>query len=166
MLNRTNRTLSANTNRLNLGTRKLANNASDNNGSLTLRTASTMPVVHVRTGVVPYPGFIVFEEPSIQGPKPMKPTIQAMSGSSTMSSRPSQGFWAWDQGQTTQSSQPVQPSWSLFDLDGLGGRVTPLPQSLQSLSRTFLDRHCDRPRRAGRSARAALALVTGASPTS
>ncbi len=56
MLNRTNRTLSANTNRLNLGTRKLDQNASDNNGTLTLRTAHLFPVAAVRAGVVEYPG--------------------------------------------------------------------------------------------------------------
>ena len=40
MLNRTNRTLSATTNRLNLGTRTLGHLvASDNNGTLTLRAA-------------------------------------------------------------------------------------------------------------------------------
>ena len=48
MSNRTNRTLSATTNRLNLGTRKLDLNASANNGGLTLRTAHTLPVL-VRT---------------------------------------------------------------------------------------------------------------------
>jgi hypothetical protein len=165
MLNRTNRTLSAHTNRLNLGTRKLDLNASTNNGRLTLRTALTSPVVSVRTGFVPYPGFR-FEEPSIMGPKPMKPTIRPMSGSSTESSRPAQGFWAWDQGQTALLSQPEQPGEVLRDLAGSLGSVKPLNSSSRSHSRTSLAWHCDRARPAGRSARAALAMVTGATPAS
>jgi len=165
MLNRTNRTLSANTNRLNLGTRKLDQNASANNGSLTLRTAHTPPaVVTVRTGVVPYPGF-KFEEPFIMEPKPMKPVIRPISGSSPESSRPAQGFWAWDQGQTAiQSSQPSQPIAVLRDVAGTAGSVKPPVTSTLRHSRSSLAWHCDRSRRAGRSARAALALVSGASP--
>ena len=109
MLNRTNRNLSAHTNRLNLGTRKLDQNASANNGSLTLRTALLLPVVTVRTGVVAYPEFR-FEEPFIMELKPTKPAMRPMSGSSPESLRPAQGFWAWDQGQTAiLSSQPSQP---------------------------------------------------------
>jgi hypothetical protein len=167
MLNRTNRTLSANTNRLNLGTRKLDLNASGNNGSLTLRTVPTSPEVFVRTGFGPYLRFII-EGPAIPEPKPMKPTMGfLMSGSSTESSRPAQGFWAWDQGQTVVSSQPGQPlGSSLRDTLGRSGSVRPLIKASLRHSRTSLDRHCDRPRRAGRSARAALALVTGATPAS
>jgi hypothetical protein len=165
MLNRTNRTLSANTNRLNLGTRKLDQNASANNGSLTLRTSPTLPVVSVRTGVEPYPVFI-FEGPSIKGPKPMKPMMGLMSGSSSESSRPAQGFWAWDQGQIARSSQPAQRGEVLQDILGSVGSVTPLVTSSLGHSRSSLAWHCDRPRRAGRSARAALALVTGATPAS
>jgi hypothetical protein len=166
MLNRTNRTLSANTNRLNLGTRKLDLNASANNGSLTLRTAPTLPDVHVRTGVVSYQGFVMFEEPSIGEPKPMKPEIRPMSGSSLMSSRPAQGFWAWDQGQTDMLAQLAQPSGSPSDLGGVGGSVRPLVTRSTGHSRSSLAWDCDRPLRADRSARAALALVTGASPAS
>jgi hypothetical protein len=166
MLNRTNRTLSANTNRLNLGTRNLAHNASGNNGSLTLRTARTLPaVVTVRAGVVAYPGFM-FEEPSIMGPKPMKPAIRPMSGSSPESSRPAQGFWAWDQGQSAAlSSQPAQPGAVLRDEVGTGRGDAPPASPSRSHSRSSLAWHCDRMRLAGRSARAALALVTGAAPT-
>jgi len=163
MLNRTNRTLSANTNRLNLGTRKLDQNASANNGSLTLRTAHPSPVVTVRTGVVTYPG-LKFEEPFIMGLKPMKPAMRPMSGSSPESSRPAQGFWAWDQGQTVHSSsQPAQPGSVLRDVVGTGRRVAPqVVTPSQRQARSSLAWHCDRLRLAGRSARAALALVTGA----
>ncbi len=165
MLNRTNRTLSANTNRLNLGTRKLDLNASANNGSLTLRTARTLPDVSVRTGVDPYPAFR-FEEPSIKGPKPPKPVIRLMPGSSTESSRPAQGFWAWDQGQTALLPQPVQSPASLRDVVGRSGSVRPLVRSSQSHTRSSLGWHCDRSVQANRSTRAALALVTGATPAS
>jgi hypothetical protein len=166
MLNRTNRTLSANTNRLNLGTRKLDLNASANNGSLTLRTSQTFPVVSVRTGVVIYPG-LMFEEPTIMEPKPLKPAMLPMSGSSPESSRPAQGFWAWDQGQTVLlSSQPSQPGAVLRDVVGTGRGVAPPVTSSQGHSRSSLGWHCDRSRRAGRSARAALALVSGAPPIS
>jgi len=165
MLNRTNRTLSANTNGLNLGTRNLAHNASDNNG-LTLRTAQLRPAVTVRTGFMEYPGH-VFVEPSIMGPKPLKPAMPLMSGSSPRSSRPAQGFWAWDQGQSVAlSSQPVQPGVVLRDVVGTVGGVTPLAHSSGSHSRSSLAWHCERIRPAGRSARAALALVTGATPHS
>jgi hypothetical protein len=167
MLNRTNRTLSANSNRLNLGTRKLDQNASANNGSLTLRTAHTPPaVVTVRTGVVPYPGF-KFEEPFIMGPKPLKPAMRPMSGSSSESSRPAQGFWAWDQGQTVPlSSQPAQPGSVLRDVVGTGRGVTPqVVTPSQRQARSSLAWHCDRMRLAGRSARAALALVTEVAST-
>ena len=75
MLNRTNRTLSANTNRLNLGTRKLDQNASANIGTLTLRTAHVdHDVVSVRAVHLVYPG-LAFGGPSIKGPKPIEPEI-------------------------------------------------------------------------------------------
>jgi len=51
MLNRTNRTLSAHRNRLNLGTRSLATLASLNNGAQTLHTRYAYPV-EVRAGMV------------------------------------------------------------------------------------------------------------------
>jgi hypothetical protein len=53
MLNRTNRTLSANLNRLNLGTRSLASLASFDNGDQTLHTRHAHPVV-MRVGMVGY----------------------------------------------------------------------------------------------------------------
>jgi hypothetical protein len=165
MLNRTNRTLSANTNRLNLGTRKLDQNASANNGSLTLRTAHhPFTVVTVRTGAVEYPG-IPMEGPPIKvEPKSMKPEMPAMSGSSPRSSRPARGFWAWDQGQSAMSSQLAQPALVLRDVAGTGRGVAPRVSPSRSHTSSSLAWHCDRTRRAGRSARAALALVTGAAP--
>ena len=62
MLNRTNRTLSAHLNRLNLGTRSLASQASFNNGDSTLHTRLVHPVA-VRAGVVGVPVY-----PMIMGP--------------------------------------------------------------------------------------------------
>src|SRR5947209_8198709 len=109
MLNRTNRTLSANTNRLNLGTRKLDQNASANIGTLTLRTAHVdHDVVSVRAVHVVYPGF-PFGGPSIMGPKPMKPAMPEMAGSSPEPSWPVQGRASRDQqGQPVAlASQPV-----------------------------------------------------------
>ena len=163
MLNRTNRTLSAHSHRLNLGTRNLAHNASDNNGTLTLRTARLFPVVTVRAGVVEYPGIPMEGPPIPAGLKSMKPATFAMSGSSCKSSRPSRGFRAWDQGQSVVlSSQPAQPAAVLRDVVGTGSRVTPRVTPSQSHSRSSLAWHCDRSRLAGRSARAALALVSEA----
>jgi hypothetical protein len=70
MLNRTNRTLSAHLNRLNLGTRSLASQASFNNGAQTLHTRHAHPVV-MRAGMVGYPVFPILVEryaiPSIPG---------------------------------------------------------------------------------------------------
>jgi hypothetical protein len=62
MLNRTNRTLSAHLNRLNLGTRTLASQASFNNGDSTLHTRLAHAVA-VRAGVVGVPVY-----PMIMGP--------------------------------------------------------------------------------------------------
>jgi hypothetical protein len=59
MLNRTNRTLSAHLNRLNLGTRSLASQASVNNGDSTLHTRLVHPVA-VRAGVVGVPVYPIF----------------------------------------------------------------------------------------------------------
>jgi hypothetical protein len=53
MLNRTNRMLSANLNRLNLGTRSLAQMANLNMDPEALRTRHTHPVVPVRVGIIP-----------------------------------------------------------------------------------------------------------------
>ena len=86
MLNRTNRTLSANSTRLNLGTRSLAQNASGvNNGNLTLRTALVYPFVDVRADVEDHPEFVGIEAHFIammMGQKPEKPVKSPMSGSS------------------------------------------------------------------------------------
>jgi hypothetical protein len=166
MLNRTNRTLSANTNRLDLGTRKLDLNASANNGSLTLRTAHPFPTVVVRTGIVEYPGIPVEAPPIEAMPKPLKPKMSAIPGSSPRPSSPARDFRAWDQGQSAMSSQPAQSFAVLTDGVGTGGRVTPQLSPSQGHSRSSLAWRCDRMRRAGRSARAALALVTGAAPLS
>jgi hypothetical protein len=166
MLNRTNRTLSANTNRLDLGTRMLGLNAGANNGSLTLRTAHPFPTVVVRTGVAEYPG-IHGEAPPIEAePKPMKPAMSAMTGSSPRPASPARDFRAWDQGQSAMSSQPAQAFAVLTDGVGTSGGDTPQVSPSQGHSRSSLAWHCDRMRRAGRSARAALALVTGAAPIS
>jgi hypothetical protein len=166
MLNRTNRTLSANTNRLDLGTRMLGLNASANNGSLTLRTAIDRFPTVVRTGVVEYPGIHGEAPPTEAKPKPVKPAMSAMSGSSSRPMSPARDFRAWDQGQPAMSSQPSQPLGVLRDAGGSSGRVTPLTSPIQGHPRSSLAWHCDRPRRAGRSARAALALVAGATPIS
>lgn len=55
MLNRTNRTLSANLNRLNLGTRSFALAANVNNGAQTLRTRHEDHRVVMRDGMPGYP---------------------------------------------------------------------------------------------------------------
>jgi len=162
MLNRTNRTLSANTNRLNLGTRKLDQDASANIGNLTLRTAHVEPVVvSVRAVHLTYPGF-GFGGPSITGPKPMKPAMSEMTGSSPESSWPGQGRASRD-----QQGQPVamasQPVGTVVVRSGDNGtdRCVPPPRSSSErrLSRWSLARHCDRPRLAGRSARATQVSV-------
>jgi hypothetical protein len=162
MLNRTNRTLSANDNRLNLGTRKLDQNASANIGSLTLRTAHVdHDVVSVRAVHLLYPG-LEFGGPSIMGPKPLKPAMPEMTGSSPESSWPGQG-----QASRDQQGQPValasQPVGTVVVRSGDNGtdRCVPPPQSstLQSLSRSTLERRCDRSRLAGRPARATLVSV-------
>src|SRR3954454_3189586 len=101
MLNRTNRTLSANTNRLNLGTRKLDQNASANIGSLTLRSAHVEHAVSVRAVPLMYPGS-GFGGPSITGPKPPKSAMPEMTGSSPESSWPGLG-----QASRDQQGQPV-----------------------------------------------------------
>jgi hypothetical protein len=166
MLNRTNRTLSANTNRLDLGTRKLDLNASANNGSLTLRTAHHFPTVVVRTGTEEYPGIPMEAPPIVAGPKRMKPAMPRMSGSSPRPSSPARDFRAWDQGQTAMLSQPAQTVGVLSDVVGTGRGVTPQVTPSQFLTRSSLAWRCDRRRRAGRSARAALALVPETSPIS
>jgi hypothetical protein len=166
MLNRTNRTQSANTNRLDLGTRKLGLQAGGNNGSLTLRTAHSFPTVVVRTGVEEYPRIPVEAPPIAAMPKPMKPAMSAMPGSSPRPASPSRGFQAWDQGQSAMSSQPAPTVAVLGDVAGTSRIDAPQVTPSQGHPRSSLGWHCDRTRRAGRSARAALALVTGAAPIS
>jgi len=166
MLNRTNRTLSANLNRLNLGTRKLDQFASANIGNLTLRTAHVDHVVSVRAGSFEYPGF-KFVAPPIMGPEPLKPAMPSMAGSSPGSPWPTTGRATWDQqGQPVAlASQPVG-TVVVRSGDGGTGRCVHLPSprgsSSLSPSRSSLGRHCDPARLAGRSARATL--VSAATP--
>jgi hypothetical protein len=82
MLNRTNRTLSAHLNRLNLGTRTLASQASFNNGTQTLHTRHVLPVV-MRAGVVGDPVYPTPDGtigiPSIPGSPSVSPWLIASS---------------------------------------------------------------------------------------
>lgn len=159
MLNRTNRTLSANTNRLNLGTRKLDQNTSANNGSLTLRSAVVdhHVVVAVRAEHRTDPGFR-FEGPPIMGPKPAYFAIPKMSGSSLDSSRPSRASSGRvQQGQhVALASQLVGTVVVRSGDSGTGWCDTPPLGSsvLRRLRATALIRRCDRASLAGRSARA------------
>jgi hypothetical protein len=158
MLNRTNRTLSANRNRLNLGTRKLDRKASANIGSLTLRTAHVDLAVSVRAGFVEYPGF-GFEGPPIGVLKPVMPAMLAMSGSSPESSRSTPGRASRDQqGQPVAlASEPVGTVVVLWGDNGTGRSDSP-PRVLspRCRSRSTLAWHRDPMRFAGRSARAIL----------
>ncbi len=96
MLNRTNRTLLATTNRLNLGTRSLDQISSgNNNGSLTLRFAHVAHPVAVRVGVVAYPEAFAIEGGRAFGPlDPSPAAMPSMSGSSSASGQPSPGWLA------------------------------------------------------------------------
>jgi len=169
MLNRTNRTLSATTNRLNLGTRKLDGNASANIGTLTLHFAHVdlpvVPVVTVRSGVVAYPAFR-FEGPPIRTPEAGMPAMPAMSGSSPESSWPKQGAASRDQqGQPVAlASQTVGTIVVRSGDDGNAGRCAPTPRLQPDPARpsTILGLGCDPARLAGRSARATL--VSAAAP--
>ncbi len=80
MLNRTNRTLSANLNRLNLGTRSLATLANVNNGAQTLRTRHAHRVV-MRDGMTGFaPLSISIRDaaiPVIPSPPPVSPWLVA-----------------------------------------------------------------------------------------
>ena len=160
MLNRTNRTLSAHTNRLNLGTRNLGLQAVGNNGNLTLRTAHRFldPTVVVRTGVVEYPRIPVEAPPIAAMPKPMKPAMSSMFGSSPRPSSPSRGFRAWDQGQSAMSSPLAWTVAVLKDAVGTSRSDTPQVIPSQDHPRSSLGWHCDRTRRAGRSAPSRLGL--------
>ena len=162
MLNRTNRTLSANTNRLNLGTRKLDRNASANIGSLTLRTAHVdHDVVSVRADHLVYPG-LAFGGPSMRAPKPWKPAMSVMAGSSPESSWPVQGRSSRDQqGQpVAMASQPVGTVVVRSGDHGTDRRVAPPRTSApRRLSRAILERRCELPRLAGRPAPATMVSV-------
>ncbi len=81
MLNRTNRTLLATTNRLNLGTRSLDQVSSGNNGKSTLRPAHVALVVAVRVGFEEHPRAMVGGPPMIGGSYPIAPAMFPMSGS-------------------------------------------------------------------------------------
>ena len=97
MLNRTNRTLSANPTRLNLGTRSFALVANGNIGNETLRNAHAAQPVAVRAGRVRYLVPVVFGHPLIKGTKSAEPAMVKPSGSSPMPSWPDSGRQAWDQ---------------------------------------------------------------------
>jgi len=165
MLNRTNRTLSANLNRLNLGTRMLGLNAGVNNGSLTLRTAPVYPTAAVRVEVLEHPA-IQEQAPPIQAmPKPGKPAMSMILGSSPGMSSSARDLTARDQ-RSSAISTPPRP---VVDVPpGVAeefGSVRPLGLSSRSHPGSSLGWHCDRSRRAGRPARSAdLTLIAGASP--
>jgi len=74
MLNRTNRTLSAHLNRLNLGTRTLASQASFNNGDSSLHTRLVHPVA-VRAGVVRVPVYSMIMGPDGLPAFPGSPSV-------------------------------------------------------------------------------------------
>ena len=149
MLNRTNRTLSANTNRLNLGTRTLANLANGNDGSMTLRTA-------VEFGVVSLPEMM---------PKSMKPGAIPIPGSSPEPSQSQRGCEARDQqGQPTVLALP--PATPAVDPRGEDDRLQrgDAPRTLDATRLPSISLGWRR-RRSGRAARAArVVLVPVAAP--
>jgi hypothetical protein len=107
------------------------------------------------------PGF-PFGGPSIAVPKPMKPAMYEMTGSSPESSWPLRG-----QASRDQQGQPValasQPVGTVVVRSGDNGtdRCVPPPRSSapQRLSRSNLGRRCALQRLAGRPARATLVSV-------
>jgi hypothetical protein len=143
MLNRTNRTLSATTNRLDLGTRTFGLLAGGNLGNLTLRNARNFSVSVVRA-VVSKHSKIQVEAPPIMASKPTKCSMLSMPGSSLLVTQPSQGRWSRGQGQTARSQAA----------------------SSYGLSRPSLDWRSGGNGLAARAARADLALDTGAAPIS
>jgi hypothetical protein len=168
MLNRTNRTQSANLNRLNLGTRTLANQANGNHGAQTLRTVHDEQVVFMRAGLRGYPA-PWFKVPSIMGPKPRKAAMPAMSSSSLRSPWPSSGYEARVLGSFVAVAPPPVPSVVVRprgqDADAVGRDDAPLDLDRSTLRLARLDLASDCVRRrmtAGRSARAAL--VSDAAP--
>ena len=170
MLNRTNRTLSANTNRLNLGTRMLEQNASNNNGSLTLRTAPvSFATVRVRTGVTLYPDTTGIGGSTMPPPKPAPPTLKAMSGSSFRATSwgpqaPQQRLDRPDQADPLDRSQAFS-EW-LSSLPGsLGEHPGSREITMQGHPRTASNPwHCEVSTRATRFARVTRSLRTGALP--
>ena len=143
MLNRTNRTQSANFYGLNLGTRTLGLLADGNYGSQTLRTSRAFSFAVVRTGILEHPVIPMGAPPMKAGSPWKKPMPPRMSGSSLAPS--------------------MRP---LGDL-GAGDRVLAGSSSPSSVgSRRCLGRISVRARRTGRPARAVRILVAGASPAS
>ena len=139
MLNRTNRTLSATTNRLDLGTRTFGLLAGGNLGNLTLRTALDFSVSIVASK---HPKIQVDASP-IRASKPAKTSMPAMPGSSFLVAEPSQGRWPRGQGQAARLQAASSGCDSRSSLDWRYGGDGP----------------------AGRAARADLALTTGSAPT-
>jgi hypothetical protein len=100
MLNRTNRTLSATSTRLNLGTRSLALKANGNIGNQTLRHAHAAPAAAVRAGGAFYPvpiGFGPIPIKGMKGTKSGQPAMAMPSGSSPLMSWPEPGRGTGDQ---------------------------------------------------------------------
>jgi len=165
MLNRTNRTLSANLTRLNLGTRSLAQVAGANIGNETLRHAHAASPVAVRAGGYAYPDPIAFGIPSIMGPKPAESAMAKSSGSSPMPPWPAQGIAEWAQVPlVVDAFAVVSPVVDTVASRARRG-VAPQEQVLVRVrvTREALDARC-RPgmRLAGRLARAAM--VSDAAP--
>jgi len=166
MLNRTNRTLSANLTRLNLGTRSLAQVAGANIGNETLRHAHAASPVAVRAGGAAYPDPIAFGSPSIMGPKPAESAKAKSSGSSSMSPWPAPGMPTWAQVPLVADAfavvSPVVDTVASRARRGVAPQVL-LPVVRLRVTRVSLDARC-RPgmRLAGRLARAAM--VSDAAP--
>ncbi len=164
MLYRTNRTLSANPTRLNLGTRSLAQVAGANIGNETLRHAHAASPVAVRAGGHAYPGPLSFGIPSIMGPKPAEPAMAKSSGSSPMPSWPAQGRPTWAQVPLVADAfavvRPVVDSVDSPARRGVAPQV--LTPTVARVTRTSLATRRRGMGLAGRSARAAM--VSDAAP--
>jgi len=166
MLNRTNRTLSANLNRLNLGTRSLAVNASGNNGSLALRTAHVRLFVDVRAGSEEYPDFVEVKVPPFMGPKSTKSAMSPMSGSSPAAMQLATSCQARDQQGQPIIALAIPPAIPAVDLPVDGrtrrGDATRTTTPRRPARTTLLGWRRDRSRRASRAAR--VVLVSDAAP--
>ncbi len=142
MLNRTNRTQSANLDGLNLGTRTLGLLAGDNNGSQTPRTPRAFSIAVLRTGILEHPVIPMGAPPKAGSPwkKPMPPRMSGLS-----------------------------PAPSMHPLGDLGARDRVLAGSSSPTSvgsRRCLGQANYRARRTGRPARTLRILVAGAPPAS